>query len=302
MNQRAGSLLVACSVAAVLAMPVRLAGQDSLAAARQLYASAEYSSALTMLNGLLATNPSPQDRQSIDLYRVFCLFAVDNLGEANDAIEAMMLRDPLYRPSMDEVPRRLRTAFADARKRLLPSIIEQKYMLAKTAFDRGDFKTAAAVFTETLTALSDPDIAAAVQQRPLSEIRVLATGFNELAVRAMAPPPAPQVAETAPAPEPPARSSRIYDGHDTDVTMPVVVRQDIPAFPGQVFAQKNGLIDVVIDETGSVESVAIVASVDPRYNLLVLAAARAWQYQPAKVGGVPVKFRKRIQISLAPNR
>ena len=42
-------------------MPARLAAQDTLAAARQLYASAEYTGALTMLNGLLATSPTPQD-------------------------------------------------------------------------------------------------------------------------------------------------------------------------------------------------------------------------------------------------
>ena len=83
--------------------------------------------------------------------------------------------------SLDEIPRRLRPNFTEARKRLLPSIIEQKYLVAKEAFDRGDLKGASTGFTQMLMALSDPDIAQEAQQRPLSDLRVLATGFNDLA-------------------------------------------------------------------------------------------------------------------------
>lgn len=294
---------LSCVIAAILLMPLRVLGQESLGAARQLYASAEYQSALTMLSSLLASSPPPQERQSIELYRVFCLFAVGNPSEANSALEGMILRDPLFRPSMDEVPRRLRTAFTEARKRLLPSIIEQKYLVAKEAFDRGDYKVASTGFTQTLMALSDPDISPEAEQRPLSDLRVLATGFNELTVRAMAPPPvAPPAEVTPPAPLPAARSLRIHTAQDANVVAPVVVRQDLPRFRGLVFDDKNGTLDVVIDETGAVESAVMVTPVDPRYNGLVVAAAKSWQYRPATVDGVPVKYRKRIQITLSPNR
>jgi hypothetical protein len=33
---------------------------------------------------------------------------------------------------------------------------------------------------------------------------------------------------------------------------------------------------------------------------MALQAAKTWQYQPATVNGKPVKFRKRIQLSLVP--
>jgi hypothetical protein len=296
--------LLPCGLALVLALPAGLAAQESLATARQLYASAEYSTALTMLTGLLAGNPPPQERQSIELYRIFCLFAVNNVEEANTALDAMILRDPLYRPTPDEVPRRLRPAFSEARRRLLPAIIEQKYSVAKEAFDSGDFKTASAGFTQTLMALADPDIAAEAQRRPLSDLRTLASGFNELTVRALAPPPAPPVAAT-PAPAAPAPAvgpPRIYDNHDADVTAPVIVRQVIPPFPGQVFAARVGRLDVVIDENGAVESAAMVQPLDPRYNVMVMSAAKSWQYQPARRGGNPVKFRKTINITLSPRQ
>jgi hypothetical protein len=34
----------------------------------------------------------------------------------------------------------------------------------------------------------------------------------------------------------------------------------------------------------------------------VLAASKTWRYRPATADGVPVKFRKRIQITVAPDR
>ena len=300
---------VCCCFALLLAMPVRLLGQESLAAAQQLYAKAEYHNALAMLGTLLAANPSRQDRQSIELYRIFCLFAVNRVDDANSALEAMILRDPLYRPSIDVVPRRLRTAFSDARKRLLPTIIQEKYVVAKAAFDQGDYKVAATGFTQVLMALSDPDIAAEAEQGPLPDLRVLASGFHELAVRSLAPPTTPEVEAPTSTPAPAAvvaprdiqGKSRIYTAGDAGVTIPVVLRQDMPPFSLKVASEKRGQVEVIIDETGAVESATIVTSLDPRYNALVLGAAKSWRYRPATVDGVPVKFRKRIQMTVTPD-
>lgn len=295
--------VAACAVVAFLTMPVRLAGQDSLAAARQLYASAEYQDALTMLNTLRAGNPSPQERQSIELYRTFCLVAIGRTAEATDAIGAMIARDPLYRPNMDDVPPRLRTVFTDTRKRLLPAIIQQKYVAAKTAFDQNEFKVAADGFTQVMMALSDPDIAAAAAQPPLSDLRVLAASFSELTVRAMTPPPIQQLAvpvPTAPAEPPVSRTPRIYGPGDADVLAPVVIRQDIPTYPGRVTGVRSGVVDLVISETGAVESATMAEPFDPMYNRMILAAAKGWLYRPARREGAPVKYRKRIQIALSP--
>jgi len=40
--------------------------------------------------------------------------------------------------------------------------------------------------------------------------------------------------------------------------------------------------------------------INPRYDLIVLTAAKSWKYQPATLNGTPVKFRKLINISLKP--
>jgi hypothetical protein len=290
-----------------LAAAMPAAAQESLANARQLYASADYKSALTMLNALLATSPSPQDRQSIELYRTFCLVAMNNTDEANKAIEAMVSRDPLYRPNMDDVPPRLRTVFSDTRKRLLPALIQERYLIAKTAFDRADYKSAAEGFTQVLIALSDPDIAPASKQPPLADLRVLASGFSDLTVRALTPPPvqsapiavqaAPPVSEAAATTAP--RAPVIYTTDDKNVSPPVAIKQDLPSFPGRVTFDRVGVLEVVIDTSGSVESATMVETVEPLYNRLVLAAAKTWIYRPARLEGTPVKYRKRIEIKLS---
>jgi TonB family protein len=279
------------------------AAPESLANARQLYASADYKSALTMLNALLAASPSPQERQSIELYRTFCLVAIGNTDEANKAIEAMVSRDPLYRPNMDDVPPRLRTVFSDARKRLLPALIQERYIIAKTAFDRADYKIAAEGFTQVLIALSDPDIAPAAKQPPLADLRVLASGFSDLTVRALTPAPVPVVPLTVQAPPPPAamppRAAVIYTQDDKSVVPPVPVRQDMPPFTGRTPFDRVGVIEVVIDPSGAVESASMVQPSEPLYDQRLLAAAKNWSYRPARLDGAPVKYRRRIQINLA---
>jgi hypothetical protein len=233
------------------------------------------------------------------------LVATGNMGGATEAIASMVARDPFYRPQIDDVPPRLRSVVSDARRRLLPSIVQDMYLRAKTAFDRSDFEVAKNDFAQVLLALSDPDLADTASHPPLADLRLLAAGFNELAAsRAMAPPAPPPVAAL---PEPsviqPARiSTRIYSADDADVSAPVSLRQNVPAFPGRVTMTRTGVVDVVIDDTGAVETAAMSKALDPVYDRIVLAAARTWAYSPARLEGAPVKYRKRIQIALSLTR
>jgi TonB family protein len=72
----------------------------------------------------------------------------------------------------------------------------------------------------------------------------------------------------------------------------------LPAFPGQTTVAIKGVMELVIDEAGRVESVKMRESLHPRYDRLAVDAARHWKYAPATVDGVPVKFRKLVQVSL----
>jgi TonB family protein len=293
----AAAALLAASQLASAQVP---APRASLAAARTLYASAEYGGALDMLNGLVSEVPSGPERQAIDLYRALCFVAVGNSAEASRVIEAMIVQDPLFRPSSDDVPPRLRSAFTDARRKMLPAIVQQNYMAAKAAFDKKDYDTAAKGFTQVIAGLNDPDIESVVSQPPYSDLKMLASGFHDLAAKAVAPPPAPP-APVAPVPEPAmAAVARIYTPSDSDVVPPISVRQTVPPYPGRVLAAGSVVLDLVIDLTGDVESAVIASPPNQAYDRLVLGAAKNWQYQPATMNGKPVKYRKRIQIALVP--
>jgi TonB family protein len=295
---------VAAVLAAVTAAPAQApAPSASLAAARTLYASAEYGGALEMLNGLVSATPAGPERQAIDLYRALCFVAVGNAAEASRVIEGMIVQDPLYRPSADDVPPRLRSAFTDARRKMLPVIVQQNYVAAKAAFDKKDYAAAAKGFTHVLASLADPDIESAASQPPLSDLKMLASGFHDLAVKAAAPPPPPPapVAAAPPKVQPmAARVPRVYAPSDSSVVAPVTVRQAVPPYPGRVLVGGSVLMDIIIDESGLVESATIASPPNQTYDKLVLGATKTWQYQPATLDGAPVKYRKRIQISFVP--
>ena len=157
-----------------------LHGQDTLSAARDLYASAEYDSALKLLDRL--SGASSEDQQSIELYRSLCLLAVGRTQDAERSVEMIIARDPLYRPGEDLSPR-MRTAFSEARKRLLPSIVQQQYADAKGAFERKEFESAASGFRRVVDALNDPDMGSAASKPPLADLRTLAAGFHDLSVK-----------------------------------------------------------------------------------------------------------------------
>jgi hypothetical protein len=99
-----------------------------------------------------------------------------------------------------------------------------------------------------------------------------------------------------------AREPIIYTQDDKNVQPPVVVRQDLPSFPGRVTFDREGVLEVVIDADGAVESASMLETVEPLYNRLLLAATKNWTYRPARLDSEPVKYRKRIQISLTRNQ
>jgi hypothetical protein len=303
---RAHTSIAAFAVLALTAWAPRAEAQPSLEAARELYASAAYDDALAMLEVLLGDEGGDDDRQSMQLYRTMCLVAVGRQAEADLAIESIIAKDPLFRPTADDLSPRMRTAFSDARKRLLPSIIQKRYAEAKAAFDWQNYQTAADGFKQVLEVLSDPDIGPAASQAPLSDLKTLADGFQALTAKALAPPPPPPPPVAEPAPvvvqpaAPPPATLKLYTAADANVVPPNTIRQALPPYPGRVALAKIGVVEVVIDETGVVESATMPGPVSPQYDKLVLSATKTWQYEPARLDGAPVKFVKRVQVSIKP--
>lgn len=293
-------LLLAASVAGTAFGQVPTSGKDPLGAARDLYASARYDEALAVLNDLRPSDSagSVSERRSIEQYRSLCLLALGRGLEAESAIAAVVTADPVYQPSETDASPRVRAAFSDVRKRLLPDIVTTRYATAKANFDRKDYPAAEQMFREVIGLLSDPDMGGR-----LSDLRVLSSGFLDLSVAASAPPPEPVRKEPippAPPPVPQPDPNRIYTIDDHDVTAPVAVRQDVPRIPPALTlqARDRGVLEIVIDERGRVITMNIRVSLHPMYDTLLMTAARDWRYQPATWGGKPVKYRKLIQINL----
>jgi hypothetical protein len=293
---------VAIAVTAMAMASSAAAAQDGLAAARELYKGARYEDALVRLDDLRGAGHVAEEVRSIEQYRAFCLLALGRTDEAERAMEAVVTAAPSYRPGVTEESPRVRAAFSDVRRRMLPRIIQEKYAQAKTALDRRDTTSATAGFQLVLELLADADIASLVDQPPLAELRTLAAGFRDLSAKS-APPPAPAPAVPRPAapsvaaPEPAPRRlpPRVYGLEDANVVQPTVVRESWAAL-GDVFAVRAGVVEIVIDETGAVEAATMTTAVNAVYDRLALATARRWRYRPATLAGVPVKFRKVILL------
>ena len=203
--------------------------QGPLNAAKDLYASARYDEALSVLNGLRIGERV--DRKSVEQYRSLCLLALGRASEAESAIAAVVTADPTYRPGESESPR-VRATFTDVRKRLLPEITTARYQAAKAAYDRRDWAAAEQQFRTVLDLIDDPDTGGR-----LGDLRVLTVGFLELSARAAAPPPRPGRTEAgSPAPvtappaataaSPPRQRLRVPSpGRSTPPRMPTFVRR-----------------------------------------------------------------------------
>lgn len=292
--------LVAASFAQTVLGQVPV-GRDVVGTARDLYASARYDEALAVLNDLRPSDASAAaaDRKSIEQYRSLCLLALGRGSEAESAIAAVVTADPSYLPGEAEASPRVRAAFSDVRRRLLPEIASTRYTEARASFDRKDHALAVKQFRQTISLIEDPDMGG-----KLADLRTLSAGFLDLALAAMAPPPAParsEIATTPPAPVVPRPDpNRIYTMTDPEVNAPATIRQEMPRLTPamKMQAKDRGAIEIVIDELGRVTFAAIRATVHPMFDADLLSAARDWRYQPATLMGKPVKYRKMIQINV----
>ena len=274
--------------------------RDPLGAARDLYASARYDEALAVLNDMRPAEPTGSDLKSIEQCRSLCLLALGRGTEAETAIAAVVTADPSYQPGDAEASPRVRAAFSDVRKRLLPEIARARYAEGKATFDKKDYARATAQFKQVLVLLDDPDMGG-----KQGDMRTLTQGFLDLAIAATPPPepPKPVPAPTPAAPEPVVPQpdpNRIYTMNDTDVVPPTIVRQDLPRLTPLMKpqAKDHGIVEVVIDEQGRVTAVAVRQSIQPMYDAELLAKGREWRYTPATLNGKPVRYRKLIQLNV----
>lgn len=307
--------------------PTPAGAQDTLARAKDFYAAAAYEEALVVLQRLNAANPST-DKNEVAAYQLFCLVALGRSDEARKTIESIVRTDPLYKLSDTQASPRVRAFFEDVRKPLLPEIVKLTYSRAKDSYDRKEIETAAKEFDRTIALIDEVGPA---NDRALSDLRTLATGFRDLARAAPKPapepPPAPPAAPpavagpttangstpTAPASTPAGKpatpsgtaaapdSEPTFGPRDSDVTRPVAVKRTMPEWrPTSVesMLEFRGSIELLISADGKVLSAVITDSVHPQYDQQLKQAALAWTFKPATKGGKPVRYRYAMDIQL----
>jgi hypothetical protein len=279
------------------AQPSRLQSIDRV---KQLYESAAYDEALAALDSLGSTDTTAPDRAGAGKaeleYRALCLLALDRTLEADQVIEQLVGQDPVYRPIPDDTSPRFVSVVDRARNRIIPLLARQQYDSAKQDFDEKRISQAAVGFARVVALLDNPAVGPSALGS-CDDLRTLAAGFLELSrTTASALPSASKRDSLKPA--------TIYSAADPDIVPPVTVRQDLPAWKHGTLGipvRFEGQIDVVINETGKVESATVVKSIFAGYNELAVTGAKEWVYSPATKQGIPVKFRKSVPVHLSIN-
>lgn len=129
-----------------------------------------------------------------------------------------------------------------------------------------------------------------------------ASGATSIVVPALDP-PAPRPL-TRSAGREGARARTSYSAQDTDVVPPVMLRQQLPSpllEPGAELQAAGPYLELLVDEQGAVEQVRLRARQPApgqtwyRHRML-LAAAKAWQFEPARLDGQPVRYVMRVPL------
>jgi hypothetical protein len=286
------------------------AGAQTVDDARELYAGAAYAEALDVLDAVEKKAPEAPMRDALQ-YRALCLLALSRPREAEQTVARLVTKDPLYSPDAVEAPPQLRELFRVVRTQKLPAIVREQYAAARQSFSRDRPAEAAVKFDAVLALLDAPEVQAALGADAVTDMRTLASGFRDLAktpaptAPAAAAPAEPRPMPPTLAPAPPSRQAQaqaeIFGIDHADVVAPISVRQAFPPMRAQYnVATARGLLEVVIDGEGAVESAAIRKSIHPLYDRVLLQEARTWRYTAATRNGTPVRYRKTIEVVVGP--
>ena len=291
------------------AVPAALAAEDPLLAAKDLYAAASYEEALTTLAGI--ESPPTEIARQVDMYRAYSLYALGRTTEAEKVAESLIRREPMV--ELDEAAPRIEAMFQNVRKRLLPVLIRAEYRTARADLDGKRPESAKVHLNDARRMLATAQKLGAWDEG-LADLQVLVDGFLDLthasADQASLAAPATVVSPAAAATALPIdsvvpvqrASAPSYGPEDEGVTPPSIVDQRAPMLPEQLRRLLKGrtgtaVFDLIIDETGAVQQATVRTSFHPVYDALVIAQSRGWKYLPAMRNGVPVRYRKSIQIT-----
>ncbi len=95
------------------------------------------------------------------------------------------------------------------------------------------------------------------------------------------------------------RDETIYTGDEEGVEPAVLLRPQLPSRPqSNVSLEEVGILEIIVSATGVVEHVQLISTSNRYYDRMIVAAAKAWPFEPATKDGRSVRCRMRIHITL----
>ena len=146
-------------------------------------------------------------------------------------------------------------------------------------------------------------VGSAGQSAPQPAVPPMATTAAPNPVAAAATPPPSTAAPPAPTgrvvvttlgAEP--RDRRVYTADDADVEPPTMRRPQLQMERRSDTVPSDSYVEVVVDERGEVTQVRLRSSDLSLNDRMIVAAAKAWQFEPAMKDGRPVKYVLRLPV------
>jgi hypothetical protein len=88
----------------------------------------------------------------------------------------------------------------------------------------------------------------------------------------------------------------VYTPANAEVRPPSFLRPQLPREPAA--DEDTGYFDIIVNEQGSVEQVKLLSPARRFQERMLVAAAKAWKFAPARLDGRPVRYRMRVPIIL----
>ena len=89
----------------------------------------------------------------------------------------------------------------------------------------------------------------------------------------------------------------LYSRVNAEVRPPTAIRPHLPSEPPLDYAADHLMVlELVITGKGDVESVRLLTAPKTVNDFMIVSAAKAWLFAPAKLNGRPVKYRHRIRF------
>jgi TonB family protein len=90
---------------------------------------------------------------------------------------------------------------------------------------------------------------------------------------------------------------RVYSAEDPGVAPPEMLRPQLPSERKADTEPSDSWVEVIVDERGQVAQVRLHSSDASLSDRMLVAAAKAWQFQPARKDGRPVKYVLRLPVT-----